>query len=77
MLKSFELLKKHRDIEPFKVEFLNGLNVVVGDNGFGKSTMLQMITANHIEFKKGQTIFKCKSDGNNRYVFFMGSFCCY
>ena len=42
-IKSFELLKEFRNIEPFKINFRDGLNVIVGENGCGKSTLFMLI----------------------------------
>jgi predicted ATPase len=43
-LKKFELTKPYREINPFRVEFQDGMNLIVGENGSGKSTVLQLIT---------------------------------
>lgn len=42
-LRSFQLKEEYRGIKPFKVTFREGLNVVVGENGAGKSSMLGLI----------------------------------
>lgn len=49
-LKKFELTKPHREIKPFRMEFQDGMNLIVGENGSGKSTVLQLI----VEGKKSE-----------------------
>jgi predicted ATPase len=43
-IKSFTLKKDHHKIKPFKLDFRDGFNVIVGENGSGKSTLLHLIT---------------------------------
>jgi predicted ATPase len=60
-IKSLTLKKEFHKIQPFKIEFRDGLNVIVGENGSGKSSLLQLITDtdNHyndlrsVDFKPG------------------------
>ena len=49
-LKSFTLKAEYRGIQPFKMEFQDGLNVIVGENGSGKSTLLYLLTTD--DFKE-------------------------
>lgn len=42
-LKNFTLKEKYSKIKPFTIEFREGLNVIVGENGSGKSSMLYFI----------------------------------
>jgi len=42
-LKSIKLLTKYRNLKPFSFDFKDGLNVIVGENGIGKSTLLNLI----------------------------------
>lgn len=60
MLKSFELLKSHRNIDPFKINFKEGLNIIVGENGAGKSTLLNLITG-----EKNNSLFKIETKNIN------------
>jgi len=43
LLKKFTLKKEYRSIEPFSIEFRDGINVIVGENGSGKSSILHLI----------------------------------
>jgi predicted ATPase len=61
-LKSFELKKEFRGIKPFKCKFIDGINVIVGENGCGKSSMLKLLTDStlakkliKIDYKEGAT----------------------
>jgi len=42
-INNFSLIKEYRDIKPFSVDFRDGINVIVGENGSGKSTMMGLI----------------------------------
>jgi len=46
LLKSLKLLKEFRNIKPFSTDFIDGINVVVGENGSGKSSLLGLLTNN-------------------------------
>lgn len=53
-IESFELIKEFRGIKPFKIEFKEGLNVIVGENGIGKSSICHLIqtTLNGLSFER-------------------------
>jgi len=42
-ISSLELLQEYRKIKPFAIEFREGLNVLVGENGAGKSTIFHLM----------------------------------
>lgn len=44
LLKSFKLKQEYRGMPVFNLKFKEGLNVIVGDNGSGKSSLLELIT---------------------------------
>lgn len=48
-LKSFELKEELYTIKPFSIDFEDGLNLIVGDNGAGKSTFLKLLFNNKFE----------------------------
>lgn len=50
-LKSCMLLREHQKIKPFTIEFVDGLNVIVGKNGSGKSTLLHLLTTQNQSFQ--------------------------
>jgi predicted ATPase len=60
-LKSFKLKVLYRDMQPFTAKFRPGLNVIVGENGSGKSSLLELLmgpngatsekNASNVEFK--------------------------
>jgi predicted ATPase len=56
LLKSFTLKTEYRGIPPFKMEFRDGLNVIVGENGSGKSSLLQLLTDQDNDFKNVRNI---------------------
>lgn len=43
-LKKFTLKKEYRGIKPFTIDFKDGINVLVGENGSGKSSTIHLIT---------------------------------
>lgn len=61
------LKKEYRGISPFQMEFREGLNLIVGENGAGKSSMLQLLA----EGKKDETFsFKMTKKGVTDFRFF-------
>jgi len=43
-LKQFTLKREYRGIQPFTMDFKDGINVLVGENGSGKSSTIHLIT---------------------------------
>ena len=64
MLLTFKLLKKYRNLNKFTIEFNNGLNVIVGENGSGKSSFLNLIMDHNKE------IVEITTKDNAKYRFF-------
>jgi len=58
-LESFKLKVEHRGIKPFICEFRKGLNVLVGENASGKSTILGLMGKND-PFNKWKGVFSIK-----------------
>jgi len=52
----FELKEKYETIKPFKCVFKTGLNVIVGENGSGKSTMLRLMMGEKQEFFEAKMV---------------------
>jgi predicted ATPase len=50
-IKSLTLKKEFHNIQPFKIEFRDGLNVIVGENGAGKSSLLSLLTDTDHRYK--------------------------
>lgn len=65
MLESFNLTKEFRKISPFSFTFKPDFNVIVGENGSGKSSFLHLIT--NLEENKDVCIAKYKSSD---FIFF-------
>lgn len=47
-LKSFEQKITFQKIKPYKIDFKQGINLIVGNNGTGKSTMLRLLNTSNI-----------------------------
>jgi len=72
-LKSFTLEVPYRGISPFEVKFHPGMNVIVGENGSGKSSLLHLLNSEpdkklkRIEADKVQTRFLDTEKMNPRF----------
>lgn len=53
-LKKINVIKEFRGIKPFTLELNDGINIIVGENGIGKSSLLSLITnetyRNYVKF---------------------------
>ena len=63
MITKIELLEEYRNMKPFVMEPDPGLNFIVGENGSGKSSLLDAVMKDIPEIKLDRT-------GNERYLHF-------
>ena len=68
MIELLKLKIKYETIKPYTIEFKQGVNIIVGDNGTGKSTMLDMINR-HKAFGKDTLGIKVSGKNNNSMFF--------
>jgi len=75
-IKSIEITQEYRNLQPKIINFKEGLNFIIGDNGKGKTTLLNMLNLNN--FNNGDLCYKnirkiclniLPKDGINIYYF--------
>lgn len=69
-LRSFQLKEEYRGIKPFTVKFRKGLNVIVGENGAGKSSMLGLICPGPYSNKEEKKLIELDYAPGSNFKFF-------
>jgi len=65
LISELELKIKYRGIKPFTIKFKEGINLIVGENGIGKSSIISLLYEYSINKKEFKEIISIKKEGYN------------